>query len=47
MTAILMYILKYTMRIRVTEFEEPQGLDKSQHGEAAYFEYENVPKITS
>ena len=44
-TAIIMYGLKATMGIRVSMIEEPEGLDKSQHGDVAYFEYEASPQM--
>ena len=43
-TTLIMYLLKITMGIRVTVYEEPEGLDKSQHGDVAYFEYVPSPK---
>ena len=43
-TGILMYLLKITIGIRVAEDEEPLGLDRSQHGDIAYFEYDSSPK---
>ena len=39
-TGVLIYLLKITIGIRVSESEEHEGLDKSQHGDIAYFEYE-------
>ena len=42
-TGIMMYLLKITIGIRVVEDEEPLGLDRSQHGDIAYFEYDSSP----
>ena len=36
MTALILLVLKYTIGLRVSEEEEEQGLDLSQHGEEAY-----------
>ncbi len=36
MTAVILFVLKYTIGLRVSEEEEEQGLDLSQHGEEAY-----------
>jgi Amt family ammonium transporter len=36
-TAVVLYILKFTIGLRVAPEEEKQGLDLSQHGEEAYF----------
>ena len=36
MTLVILFALKYTLGLRVQEQEEEQGLDISQHGEAAY-----------
>ena len=35
-TALILLALKYTIGLRVSEEEEEQGLDFSQHGEEAY-----------
>jgi len=35
-TAVILYILKTFMSLRVTEEEERMGLDLSQHSESAY-----------
>ena len=40
-TGIILLILKSTVGIRVSELEEEEGLDKSQHGDVAYNEYQN------
>ena len=39
-TAILMLFLKFTIGIRAADYEEAMGLDRSQHGDVAYFEYQ-------
>ena len=36
MTAIILYVLKVTVGLRVSEEDEEKGLDHSEHGEAAY-----------
>jgi ammonium transporter, Amt family len=35
-TAVILYVLKATIGLRVTETEEEEGLDLTQHGEEAY-----------
>ena len=35
-TAVILVALKYTIGLRVSEQEEEEGLDLSQHGEEAY-----------
>ena len=35
-TAVIMFVLKAIMNIRVASREESEGLDISQHGESAY-----------
>ena len=36
MTMVILVLMKYTMGLRVSEEDEEQGLDMSQHGEEAY-----------
>ena len=43
LTVIIMLGLKYTIGIRVSKIEEEDGLDKGEHGDVAYFEYEATP----
>ena len=35
-TAVIMFVLKKVMKIRVSPDEEALGLDRSEHGESAY-----------
>jgi Amt family ammonium transporter len=35
-TTVILFALKYTIGLRVDEQQEEEGLDISQHGEAAY-----------
>lgn len=41
MTAAILLVLKVTVGLRVSEEEEEQGLDLSQHGEVPYRSSEN------
>ena len=36
MTLVILFALKFTLGLRVSEEQEEQGLDLSQHGEKAY-----------
>ena len=45
MTFILSYFLKETMGIRVEDNDEQQGVDKSQHGEFPYVEYQPQERV--
>ena len=36
MTLVILLALKYTLGLRVSEEDEEEGLDLSQHGEQAY-----------
>ena len=33
---VILYVVKFTIGLRVTETEEEEGLDLTQHGEEAY-----------